>query len=491
MLWKRTTDTNERPAILRPTELPLATLAAYPSRQACAGFYSDPSAARLLASAAAGKHLLSFWPAPEMSAEAAAEAAEAVGDEAVAAATEAAAKAAAEAAGTTYMSLEQALATSQLPTRSSLQLGGLGPSFGPPAAGLQRALAVPLPLPPPHGPALILLAHAIDDAAASFASPAPSPYSVDEEMAVQTLALSAASIYPNSADPPAAAVALPTAAQRPPVVGAPFATPCTHVPPPIAPPIALHPHLYQTEPLAPAPAYGTLKDTLPLSPERRSPTRFSPAQFHGPAPFVKPLAAATFLAASPRSLFSPHDELVWQTHLLPSSHPQPPSSQPPTSRPRQPPGQSPGQGCQGRAAPQSSPTPDRQPLSPPPRPTVECVKTSETAVQTETIQIRSSWAEETHRITSCGLQSTTASPPRTPGKGVSHPILNASSPAFSAAQPAVAQPVQPGVAWARSHLLAGRDSLNESAFSSARGRISVAGSPAPVSRTGTPRSPQR
>ena len=199
LLW-RSPSATDGPTVLRPSEPDTA-----PHRNACAALYGDQAALRLLGRAAAGAHLLSLCAQDD-----APPAGAAVG--AVLGAPES-------------VELSVALANAAVPLSTTLPLSVLN-RF---AMSLRRALAIPLPLPFPHGPALMLLAdgahipatRATDaptaapgapDAASAPAAPV-APYSVEEQLEIQTLVTAAAAIYPHArAQPLDAPTAAPASA---------------------------------------------------------------------------------------------------------------------------------------------------------------------------------------------------------------------------------------------------------------------------------------
>ena len=212
LLW-RSPSATDGPTVLRPSEPDTA-----PHRNACAALYGDQTALRLLGRAAAGAHLLSLCAQDDAS-------------PAGAAVPAAGAPGSVELAGVVLsapgsVELAAALANAAVPLSTTLPLSVLN-RF---AMSLRRALAIPLPLPFPHGPALMLLADgaripaarapgapttAPDPPAAASAPAAPpvAPYTVEEQLEIQTLVTAAAAIFPHArSQPPDAPTAAPASA---------------------------------------------------------------------------------------------------------------------------------------------------------------------------------------------------------------------------------------------------------------------------------------
>ena len=212
LLW-RSPSATDGPTVLRPSEPDTA-----PHRNACAALYGDQTALRLLGRAAAGAHLLSLCAQDD-------------GSPAGAAVPAAGAPGSVEFTGVVpsapgSVEVAAALANAAVPLSTTLPLSVLN-RF---AMSLRRALAIPLPLPFPHGPALMLLADgaripaarapgapttAPDPPAAASAPAAPpvAPYTVEEQLEIQTLVTAAAAIFPTArSQPPDAPTAAPASA---------------------------------------------------------------------------------------------------------------------------------------------------------------------------------------------------------------------------------------------------------------------------------------
>jgi hypothetical protein len=96
------------------------------------------------------------------------------------------------------------------PKQGMLELSGLAQ-----AAVLLRSLAVPMPLPPPYGPALLLVASGADQQSAAQILRAPS-FGVDDENIAQTLALAAAAVFAHASSPPLPSPRGPSSLNLPP-----------------------------------------------------------------------------------------------------------------------------------------------------------------------------------------------------------------------------------------------------------------------------------
>ena len=185
LVWRRPSD--ERPTMLRPSDLPPT---APPSRTACSVLYNHHEALALLARAARDRHVLSMWRTADET------------DTAIGGGGEA------DETGAGYFSF---------PRKGSFIVDGV-----PDGDTLERALAVPVPLPPPFGPAVLVLACATDrpgaraplgPASAGYVSTA---FTVDQENATHMLALSAASVFTHASSPPQPSPRGPAALHLPP-----------------------------------------------------------------------------------------------------------------------------------------------------------------------------------------------------------------------------------------------------------------------------------
>lgn len=225
LLW-RSPSATDGPTVLRPSEPDTA-----PHRNACAALYGDQTALRLLGRAAAGAHLLSLCAQDDASpAGAAVPAAGAPGSVEFTGVVPSA-PGSVELSGVVLsapgsVEVAAALTNAAVPLSTTLPLSVLN-RF---AMSLRRALAIPLPLPFPHGPALMLLADgaripaarapgapttAPDPPAAASAPAAPpvAPYTVEEQLEIQTLVTAAAAIFPHArSQPPDAPTAAPASA---------------------------------------------------------------------------------------------------------------------------------------------------------------------------------------------------------------------------------------------------------------------------------------